>query len=259
MKHLCALGVLAVALAACGGDNGVRVTTAASSATETLAPTPEPESPTPSPAAGPQALAPEVTINHLGDTLMVRIDNPNESVGLIRAAFDLTLLAEDGAVIDTIASARGVPGAACCTIYHLPPGGVYGLTYRMSPDARRIHAVELEVIDEWVAWSPIDAPAVELLDVSVNTDNLDGPRLTGWAAVPSAATEGPFNVWVVGIIDSPTGLIVASGPIECVRTPEPRAFDIDPFAIQAQGPYQVLEASAYTTTVPGVTGPPPGC
>ena len=29
---------------------------------------------------------------------MVRIDNPNEGIGLIRAGFELTLLAEDGAI-----------------------------------------------------------------------------------------------------------------------------------------------------------------
>ncbi|MCV0377536.1 hypothetical protein [Microbacterium sp.] len=189
---------------------------------------------------------------------MVRIDNPNEGIGLIRAGFELTLLAEDGAIIEVVGS-QGLPGAPCCTIYQLPPGGSFGLSFPMNPDGPRVHSVELVVIDEWVDWGSVDIPAVELSNVSVQSDDFSGPRVTGRATVPTAASRGPFNVWVVGFADSPSGFIVAANAIECVRTPDPRAFDVNSFVFDAQGPYELLDVVAYTTTVPGVTQPAPGC
>jgi len=189
---------------------------------------------------------------------MVRIDNPNEGIGLIRAGFELTLLAQDGAIIEVV-GAGGLPGASCCTIYQLPPGGSFGLTFPMNPSGPRVHSVELVVIDEWIAWDSVDVPVVELSNVSVQSDDFSGPRVTGRATVPAAAAVGPFNVWVVGFVNSPSGLIVAANVVECVRTPDPRAFDVDSFVFDAQGPYELIDVFAYTTTVPGVTQPAPGC
>lgn len=258
------LVVLSFALAACS-DNTVGTVTATAqpspseSATPTATPTPTATvSPSPSPTPEPEAQAPEMAFNQLGSTLMVRIDNPNEGIGLIRAGFELTLLAEDGAIIEVV-GAQGLPGAACCTIYQLPPGGSFGLSYPMNPNGPRVHSVELVVVDEWVDWDTVDVPAVELSNVSVQSDDFSGPRVTGRAAVPSAAAKGPFNVWVVGFTDSPSGFIVAASAVECVRTPDPRAFDVNAFAFNAQGPYELIDVVAYTTTVPGVTQPAPGC
>lgn len=262
---LTTLAVLAVALAACGGYNTVGVATATAQAsptqTEAQTPTVEPTptataSPTPTPE--PEAAAPEVAFNHLGSTLMVRIDNPNEGVGLIRAGFELTLLAEDGAIIEVVGS-QGLPGAPCCTIYQLPPGGSFGLSYPMNPNGPRVHGVELVVTHEWVEWDSVDVPVVELSDVSVQSDEFSGPRVTGRVTVPTADSAGPFNAWVVGLVDSPSGLIVAADSVECVRTPQARAFDVNSFVFDVQGPYELIEAVAYTTTVPGVTQPAPGC
>lgn len=259
------LALLSLTLAACGGDNTVGVATATAQPSPSDTPTPmatqEPTPtviPSPTPTPEPEAAAPEVAFNHLGSTLMVRIDNPNEGIGLIRAGFELTLLADDGAIIEVVGS-RGLPGAACCTIYQLPPGGSFGLSYPMNPNGPRVHSVELVVVDEWVDWDSVDVPAVELSNVSVQSDDFSGPRVTGRASVPTADSEGPFNVWIVGFVDSPSGFIVAANAVECVRTSDPRAFDVNSFVFDVQGPYELLDVVAYTTTVPGVTQPAPGC
>ena len=259
------LTLLSLTLAACAGDNtvGVATATAQPSPRDTATPvaTPEPTptlNPTPSPTPEPEAAAPEVAFNHVGGTLMVRIDNPNEGIGLIRAGFELTLLADDGAIIEVVGSG-GMPGAACCTIYQLPPGGSFGLSFPMNPNGPRVHSVELVVIDEWTDWDSVDVPTVELSNVSVQSDDFSGPRVTGRATVPSAAAVGPFNVWVVGFVESPSGFIVAASSVECVRTPDPRAFDVNSFVFDVSGPYELQDVFAYTTTVPGVTQPAPGC
>lgn len=96
--------------------------------------------------------------------------------------------------------------------------------------------------------------------MSVAISEFSGPQLTGRVATPSAADDGPFNVWVTGIVQSPFGMLVIAGGVDCVATADARAFAIDSFlGTDVQGPYTLETVVAYTTTVPGVTERAPGC
>jgi hypothetical protein len=266
--------VLLVVLAGCGGDTNVGVApptadVAASpeaTADPTASPTPEP-SPTPSPTA--EAREPEIAAFNVisgvisgsigPPTLMVRIHNPNEGIGLIRAGFELTAVAADGAIIDVFGT-EGLPGAPCCTIYRLPPGGDFGLSITMEPGAPAVASLELAVMAQWMDWSTVEPPESELTETVVAIHELAGPQLTGRVTTPSAAEDGPFNVWIGAFVQSPTGLIVIRGGVDCVATAEGRAFSLDTFLGDAvQGPLTLESAVAYTTTVPGVTEPAPNC
>jgi len=264
-----ALLVAMLLVTACGQDDtvGVATATAEHSAVSGLPATATPaatDTPSPSPSPTPEARAPEIAEFNVirgdfGNTLMVRLHNPNDGVGLIRTGFELTAVADDGAIIDVYGT-DGLPGASCCTIYRLPPGGDFGLWIQMDQGAADPATIELAVTGRWVDWSTVEAPESVLSDLTVNQTEFAGPQLTGRVTTPGAAADGPFNVWVVGFVDSPTGLIVIADSVDCVATGDARAFAIDSFIIGAvQGPYTLVNAVGYTTTVPGVTEPAPGC
>ena len=266
------LVVAVLVLVGCTANDRVGVTTATADAspTGTAAATPEQtpeptatEEPTASPAPTPEARAPEIAAFNVvatdySKTLMVRLHNPNEGVGLIRAGFELTALGGDGSIIDVYGT-EGLPGASCCTIYRLPPGGDFGLALMMDPGAPDVSGLELAVTARWTDWAGVEAPDSELSNLSVVATDFSGPQLTGRVTTPQAATDGPFNVWITGFVDSPDGMIVLSGSVDCVATADARAFAIDSFLGGMQGPYTLESAVAYTTTVPGETEPAPGC
>jgi len=270
MSRLIALLALAmIALAGCGQNDTVGLATATidpASQAETSEETPTEEptaSPSPTPSPAPEARAPEIVAFNVVETdfqkvLMVRLSNPNEGVGLIRTGFELTAVAEDGTIIDVYGT-EGVPGAACCTIYRLPPGGEFGLNIPMDPGAAVPTSLELAITGRWVDWSSVEPPESELSDVTVTQAEFSGPSLSGRVTTPAAAEEGPFNILVVGFVQSPHGLLVISDSVSCVATADARAFSIDSFLGGIQGPYTLESAVAYTTTVPGVTEPAPGC
>jgi hypothetical protein len=130
----------------------------------------------------------------------------------------------------------------------------------MDPSAAEVASLELAVTGRWTDWATVDAPESELTNVTVSPSEFAGPQMTGRVATATAASDGPFNVWVVGFIESSAGLVVISGSVDCVATADARAFAIDSFlGDAAPGPYELQEAVAYTTTVPGVTEPAPGC
>ena len=190
--------------------------------------------------------------------LMVSIHNPNEGIGLIRTGFELTAVAADGTIIDVYGT-EGFPGASCCTIYRLPPGGDFGVAISMDPNAPAVASLELAVTAPWIDWSTVSPPESGLSDVTVAIAQYSGPQLTGRVSTPSAVEDGPFNVWVSGIVQSPSGMLVLSGAVECVATADARAFALDSFLGEIQGPFTLESVVAYTTTVPGVTEDAPGC
>lgn len=273
MWHRIVILVAGSALAACGPNTevGIATATATPSATATATPTP---SPTPSPTS--EAAAPEITsfsviegVSNKG--LMVRVHNPNDGVGLIQAGFELTALAADGAIIDIHGLSEGFPGGACCTIYRLPPNGDFGFSIFMHPSAESPASLELAVTGWeraghhgrppalWVDWSTVELPLSEVSDATVSVASFGGgPQVTGRVTI-AAAQEGPFNVWIVAFVDSPVGQLVVADVVECVSTADPRAFSIETFISGLQGPYTLESIVAYTTTVPGVTQPAPGC
>lgn len=263
--------VLLAALTACSGNEPVGVATATArpvaspseaDPSPTAEPTPEPTA-TPTPA--PEARAPEIaSFNVVADDftkyLMVRIHNPNEDVGLLRSGFELTAVAEDGAIIDVFGT-EGLPGASCCTIYRLPPGGDFGVNLPLDASAPAVGSVELAVTARWTEWADLDVPESDLSDVNVVPTEYSGPQITGRVTTPSAVEDGPFNIWIVGFVESAAGMVVISGSVDCVSTADARAFAIDSFLGEsaAPGPYTLESVVAYTTTVPGVTDPTPGC
>jgi hypothetical protein len=255
--HRVALVVFAgLALVLAGCSQTVRLPEATLGASPTAEATVEATpSPTPSPTAKPQALAPEIAeFSQVGESLNARIHNPNKDVGLIRASFELTLLAADGSIISVLGS-QGLNGSPFSTIYRLPPGGDFGISQPMDPNGPNVSKLELVVTDDWVDWESVKPPEAVLSNVSLITQDFVGPRLTGRVAVADAA-QGPFNVWVQAFVTHPAGLIVVTGLVDCVKTAAPRAFDLTSFA-NVTGPFKLTNTLAYTTTVPGVTEPAP--
>lgn len=154
---------------------------------------------------------------------------------------------------------EGFPGAPCCTIYRLPLGGDYGLAIMMDPGAPDVGSLELAVLEPWTDWNTVEPPESEPSEVTVTVAEFSGPQLTGRVATPRAVDEGPFNIQVFPVVQSPSGMLVLAGLVECVATADARAFSIEPFIGQIQGPFTLESAAAYTTTVPGVTENAPNC
>jgi hypothetical protein len=232
---------------------GVQLPSSTPTATEAATPSPTPE------ARAPEIVAFNVLVSDFAKKLMIRIHNPNEGIGLIRTGFELTAVAADGAIIDVYGD-EGLPGAPCCTIYRLPPGGDFGLAIDMDTSSVDPATLELAITGRWVDWSTVEPPQSEVSNATAVPTQFSGPQLTGRVTTPAAVDEGPFNVWVVAFVDSPAGMIIISGGVDCVGTADARAFALDTYlGSQVQGPFTVDHVVAYTTTVPGVTEPAPGC
>lgn len=189
-----------------------------------------------------------VSFTQVGNSLSVRLHNPNSDVGLVRSPFELAMLDQGGAVIGTAGQA-GVPGAAVNTIYQLPPGGEYGLDTVSVPNGRTVASVELTVLGQWFKWDTVNQPRAAVTDAAVAPDSGHfGPSVTGRVSLDSG---GPFNVVVVAFVKTQAGTIVSDVFVDCVQTGQSRTFQTGS-RVDARGPYTLDKVVAYTTSIEGV-------
>jgi hypothetical protein len=197
-----------------------------------------------------------VSFAQVGNSLSVRLRNPNPDVGLVRSPFELAMIDKAGAVIATEGQG-GVPGAAVNTIYQLPPGGEFGLDADV-PNGKTVASVELTDLGEWLRWDTVNPPIVTVTDAAVLPDpGYSGPSTTGRLTLDK---DGPLNVVVVAFVKTSAGTVVSRVNVDCTRTGQHRTFQTRSFA-DARGPYELDKIVAYTTSVKGA-GPqfqPPHC
>lgn len=244
--------LLAAVLTACGGTvsetfGEVGETLATMPATPTPEPTPSPTvEPSASPTPRPDPEDVEVLgIAQAGTELTVRLRNPNDDVGLVRAGFELAILDADGSILAVEGSA-GLPGAQCCTIYQLPPGGEYALVVPVFEG--QAADVELTTTGDWEEWRDLDPAIATVSDQSVQADpGFGGPVVTGRVEVDQ---DGPFNVWIAAYVETPAGTVASTGFAECVMSGTARAFEVTSFG-DVRGPYTLTQVVAYPTTVEG--------
>ena len=246
------LAIAALALAACTGNDpntvqSVATATPGESEAETQEATPgATQEPTASPTPEPEIADPEiVSFSMADDMLSVRLHNPNSDHGLIRAPFELAVLDADGAII-TVTGTEGLPGASCCTIYQLPPGGDFGLSIFMPPDSPAPAALELTVPGSpWIEWSDVDAAMVTVENPTLRQDF--SLTLTGRMSVDQ---PGPFNAWIGAFVQTAEGEAVITGFVECLTADTPRAFEVSGF-FAVSGAATLSDVVAYPSTVEG--------
>lgn len=189
----------------------------------------------------------DVSFTQVGKSLSVRLHNPNLDVGLIRSPFELALIDTSGLVIAT-AGQGGIPGTAVNTIYHLPPGGEYGLDRISVPNGITVASVELTVLGQWFKWDTVDPPTVTVTDATVLADTgYFGPSVTGRLTLER---DGPRNVRVIAFVRTSAGTIASDVTVECAQTGQTRSFEIISIA-DARGPYSLDSIVAYPTSVTG--------
>ncbi|GAB3038756.1 protein kinase domain-containing protein [Mycobacterium bourgelatii] len=182
----------------------------------------------------------------VGDSLNVRLKNPNPDVGLVRSPFELAMIEQGGAVLATEGQG-GLPGAAVNTIYQLPPGGEYGLEARV-PSGKTVASVQLTVLGRWLRWDTVNPPTVTLTDAAVGADTgFGGPSVTGRLTLDK---DGPLNVVVKAFVRTSAGTVVSDVFVDCVKTGQQRTFQARSFA-EARGPYELDKIVAYATSVKG--------
>lgn len=251
MKRLVPI-LLAAVLMACGATVSETFSEiGATLPTSTAIPIDEPSAsptvePTMSPTPRPEPNEVEVTgIAQAGTELTVRLRNPNVDVGLVRSGFELAILGADGSIL-SVEGSTGLPGAQCCTIYQLPPGGEYALVVPVFED--QAADVELTVTGEWHEWEELDPAIVTVSDQSAQADQgFGGPVVTGRVEIDQ---EGPFNVWIAAYVETPAGIVASTGFAECVTGGAARAFEVRSFG-DVRGPYNLIQVVAYPTTVAG--------
>lgn len=223
-----ALLAVALAISACG----LRIPSGGSSPTATT---------------GHPASQLEVSFTQVGNSLSVRLRNPNSDVGLVRSPFELAMLDQTGAVIGTEGQG-GIPGTAVNTIYQLPPGGEYGLDTATVPNGKAVASVELTVLGQWLKWDTVNPPTVTVTDATVlpETGHI-GPSATGRLILDK---DGPLNVVVQAFVKTPVGMVISRVFVDCVQTSQPRTFQTKSFA-DARGPYELDKVVAYATSVEG--------
>ena len=156
------------------------------------------------------------------------------------------MIDQAGAVIGILGQG-GVPGAACCTIYQLPPGGEFGLN-DLVPSGKTVASVELTVLGKWFKWDTVNTPIVTVADATVLADTgYSGPSVTGRLTLDK---DGPLNVVVVAFVKTSAGTVVSSVNMDCVQTGQQRAFETKYFD-DARGPYDLEKIVAYPTSVKG--------
>jgi hypothetical protein len=224
----------------------------------TPSPTPTP-TPIPTPTVAAAIDVEVVGFTLYGGVLGVRIHNPNESWGLVRARFQIAALAADGSILEVFGNG-GVPGALCCTIYQLPPGGDFVFS-EPTENESRISSIEFSLVDDWIPWAGLVVPAVSIADVTASAEFAFAIKVVGRV---SAAEDAPtVNVWVGFELEQGGSLIYVSDTVDCVRPGETRVFEAAGFADDGLGDsFAVNTALAYSTIVPGVEGQPstaPGC
>ena len=210
-------------------------------------PEPDPElEPEPDPEPDPEPEPVEIVgwAQH-GAAISLKLYNPNESLGLSRAGFEVTLLGADGAILGVLGR-EGFPGALCCTIYQMPPEAETGLALDYF-DGDEVSDIEFRLTDGWEVWDELEPPDIAVSDTSVR-DSGFGVSLTGRL---STQDDEPINVWVIGSVDTPDGVLMVTGIVECVSSGDSRPFEVEGFLAEDAGPYELLAVSAYATSVPG--------
>jgi serine/threonine protein kinase len=188
-----------------------------------------------------------VSFTQIDSNLNVRIRNPNNDVGLVRSPFELALIDDAGAVIATEGQS-GFPGASCCTIYQLPPGGEFGLRFIALPPGKKVASLELTILGEWLQWDSVDSASVALTDVAMGTDSgFSGPSVTGRFTLDR---HGPLNIVLVAFIKTSAGTVLSTKIVDCAQTGQRRAFETESFD-NVRGPYELESIVAYPTSVKG--------
>ncbi len=209
-------------------------------------------------AAEPSHQVEVVSFTQAGDSLSVRLRNPNPDIGLVRAPFELAMLDKAGAVIATEGQ-NGVPGAPVNTIYQLPPGGEYGLDISRVPSGKVVASLEMTIVAGWFKWDTVNPPTVTVTDEAVVPDSgslYSGPSVTGRLTL---ADDGPLNVVVIAFVKTSAGTVVSEQYVDCVRTGQHRSFQTRSFA-DARGPFGLDKIVAYSTAIKGAGEPPrPNC
>jgi hypothetical protein len=194
--------------------------------------------------------------------LFLEVKNPNTAWGIVRGTFELTVLDKSGSILAVVGN-RGLPGAVCCTIYQLPPGGLYAfdLTYELS-NVAAARSFEIRVTGGWVEWAPIagDVPVATVSNAKFSSSSFIGSeRSLSVTGRVSVGTGGPYNVWVFALIQGSNGFLYLSGDVACLSAGSKAAFEAKTLAVPPKGA-TLKRVSAFTTTVPGVgNDQPPGC
>jgi hypothetical protein len=187
-----------------------------------------------------------VSLTQIGNSLSVRLRNPNPDVGLIRSPFELAMIDQAGAVLATQGQG-GLPGAVVNTIYQLPPGGEYGLEADVPP-GKTVASVELTVLGQWLKWDTVDPPVVTVTDATVLPDTgYFGPSATGRLTLDK---DGPVNVVIIAFVKTSAGTVVSDVRMECMQAGQRRTFQTESIA-DARGPYSLDRIVAYPTAVKG--------
>ena len=186
-----------------------------------------------------------VSFTQVGNSLSVRLRNPNPDVGLVRSPFELAMIDQAGAVIATEGQG-GVPGASINTIYQLPPGGEYGLDILGVPNGRTVASVELTVLGSWFKWDTVNPPLVTVTGENILPDpGYSGPSVTGRLTLDK---DGPLNVVVGAFVKTSAGTVVSDVRVECMQTGQRRTFQTSSIA-DTRGPYSLDRIVAYPTAV----------
>lgn len=203
-----------------------------------------------------------VRFHQQGTTLYAEIRNPNATIGLVRSGFNLALLDRSDGVI-TVGGGEGFPGAPCCTIYHLPPGGTYYLVALDLPARQRVSAVELETFGDWFVWADLEPAVVTLTNTKLrfaSRGSFDAAvTMTGRVTV---SDDGPYNVRVQVLIENRKGAFsVLDESVDCVRGGRARPFELSSFN-EVPARARATTVLAFPSTVIGAEGTeqePPGC
>lgn len=205
--------------------------------------------PTAEPAApGDPARKVEVSFTQIGDSLNVRLHNPNPDVGLVRSPFELALLDDSGAIIANLGG-QGVPGSPVSTIYQLPPNGDFGFSSLDAPKGKTVASMELTITGQWLKWSDVNAPQATVTDAAVVDDSgFSGPSVTGRVSLNAV---GPLNALVLAFVKTAVGTVVSTTFSDCLQAGQQRVFETKSFD-DVRGPYEVESVVAYVTSVDGI-------
>jgi hypothetical protein len=228
MKRLLLLLAGAVVLGACSG-NGSQPTTQPSSGATT-----PPDTTTVTAKPQPVQIA---RWWQEGTLLSVELTNPNTDVGLSRAGFQIATIAADGSIIETLGS-EGLPGALCCTIYHLPPRGTYGLQLLAAKE--KITKLELTLkaggfqsgAAEWLEWATVKPATATAGNLRLRWEDYGagGPRAapTVTGRVTLSGQPGPSNVAITAWLEQAGArrFVILTGTADCVLADQPKAFSL---------------------------------
>ncbi|TDK96494.1 serine/threonine protein kinase [Mycobacterium paragordonae] len=197
----------------------------------------------------------EVSFTQIGNSLNVRLHNPNPDVGLVRSPFELALLDDSGAIIANLGD-QGLPGSAVSTIYQLPPNGDFGFSSLSAPPGKTVASMEFTVTGKWLEWGTLDPPQVTIKDATTLPDSgYSGPSVTGRLSLDK---DGPLNAIVVAFVKTSAGTVVSTAFSDCLPTGQPRVFQTKSFD-EIRGPYELESVVAYATSVKGAGSYSPTC